>query len=93
MNQNRLEQIIAEYAEPNIELQYEVLEYSAGFVATLEVKREPTKLPYKVAKALGFQKRIVDGQVFVRHGSQVEEPTSAELTALQDEANRANGRP
>jgi Divergent AAA domain. len=93
VNQNRLEQIIAEYAEPNIEIQYDVLEYRTGFVATLEVRRESTKLPYRVAKALGFQKRIVDGQVFVRHGSQVEEPTMAELTALQDEANRAKGKP
>jgi len=87
---NRLEQIIAEYAEPNIEIRYEVLEYRSGLVATLEIiGREPTKLPYRVAKALGLQKRIVDGQVFVRHGSQVEEPTLVELTALQDEANRA----
>jgi len=60
---------------------------------TLEVRRDPTKLPYRVANALGFQKRVVNGQVFVRHGSQVEEPTLAELTALQDEANRAKAKP
>ncbi|MEA2205538.1 MAG: hypothetical protein QOE77_2314 [Blastocatellia bacterium] len=93
VSQNRIEQIVAEYAAPNIDVQYKVLTYRAGDVALLEVKRDAAKLPYGVAKALGLHKRIEVGQVFVRHGSQVEEPTAGELLALQDETNRAKGKP
>lgn len=71
---NRIEQIIAECAVPNVDVQYKILEYRVGDVAVLEVKRDAAKLPYSVAKALGLNKRIVVGQLFVRHGSQVEEP-------------------
>lgn len=93
VNSNRIEQIIAEYAAPNIDVEYKTMEYRVGTVAVLEVKRDAVKLPYSVAKALGLNKRITVGEVFVRHGSQVEETTAGELLALQDEANRAKGKP
>lgn len=98
VNQNRIEQIISQYATPHIDVRYEVVDYRAGKVGKLEVLRDARKLPHAVAKSLGDKaagdkKRIVAGQVFVRHGSQTEEPTLDELLALQEEGNWARATP
>lgn len=66
-------------------VRYEVVPYRSGAVGKLEVLREPTNLPYKVAHPIGDKKRIEAGQVFVRHGSQVEAPTQGELDSLIQE--------
>jgi len=91
LTQNHLEQLLAAYTDPPITLRYEVVDYRAGPVGKLEVLRDATKLPYKVAKSIGEKKRIREGQVFVRHSSQTEEPTALELQAIHDEARRARG--
>lgn len=88
--QNHLEQLIARYVHPNLQIRYEVVDYRLGQVGKLEVLREPAKLPYKVSRSLAGEKRpITEGQVFVRHGSQTEEPTEAELRAIEEEGERA----
>ncbi len=94
VTQNRIEQVLAVYVKPYVEVRYEVVDYRAGRVGKLEVLRDATKLPHGVAKSLGDKaagdkKRIVENQVFVRHGSQTEEPTADELAALRDETERA----
>jgi hypothetical protein len=90
LTQNHLEQLVVAYTQPMVDLQYEVVQYRAGHVGKLEIKRDPKKLPYRIGKSLaGAKRRIVKGQVFVRHGSQTEEPTPAELQAIQDEGRRA----
>ncbi len=96
ITQDRIEQILAQYTTPIVGVRYDLVDYRAGRIGRLEVIRDPTKLPYSVAKAsgdkkLGDKKRISPGQIFVRHGSQTEEPTPAELQALQTESARANG--
>jgi hypothetical protein len=87
--QNRLEQIMKQYTSPMVDIRYEVVDYRQGRVGKLEILRDPKKLPYRVAKSLGEKKRIEQDRIFVRHGSQVEEPTTAELQAIQEEGNRA----
>ncbi len=72
-----------------VDIRYEVVDYRQGRVGKLEILRDPKKLPYRVAKSLGDRKRIGQDKIFVRHGSQVEEPTAAELEAIQEEGNRA----
>jgi len=59
----------------------------------LEVIRDPQKLPYTVARSIGEKKRVEQGDIFVRHGSQVEKPTLYELQALQDEGDQARLKP
>lgn len=86
---NRLEAIVAQYAAPNLDLRYEVIDYRGGHVGRLEVRRDPKKLPYKVSKSFGEKNRITEGQIFVRHGSLTEEPSHAELQAIFEEAERA----
>jgi hypothetical protein len=86
--------LAAEYTDPCVELRYEVVDYRNGSVGKLEILRNPKKVPYKVAKSLGEKlkedkKQIAQGQIFVRHGSQVEEPTDLELQALLEEGNHA----
>lgn len=44
----------------------------------LKVLRKSKHLPYKVAHSIGDRKRI-EAQVFVRHGSQIEAATESEL--------------
>lgn len=91
LTQNRIEQILANYTEPNLDVRYEVISYKGGHVGMIEVLRNQQKLPYKVAKSLGDKCRITENQIFVRHGSQTESPSDAELNALRKEAERAQG--
>lgn len=92
LTQNHIEQLLARYTEPIVTVKYEVVDFRKGPVGRLEVIREPWKLPYRASKPLGDKKRIQESQVFVRHGSQVEEPSPAELQAIQEEGDRARVR-
>lgn len=89
INQNRLEQVLAVYTMPVVDIRYDVIDYRGGLVGMLEVLRDPKKLPYSVGKSIGDRKRIEQDDIFVRHGSQVEKPTPLELQALQNEGDQA----
>ena len=92
LTQDHIEQLLSMYAEPMIQTRYEMVDYRAGKVGRLEVLREQTNLPYRVRRSIGDRKRITAGQIFVRHGSQIEEPTPLELQALEGEATRARAQ-
>lgn len=88
VTQNRIEQILARYTSPCVNVQYNLEDYRSGSVGMLEVIRDSQKLPYSVARSIiGEKKRVEQGDIFVRHGSQVEKPTPLELQALQDEGD------
>lgn len=53
ITQNRIEQIIAQYAAPIVDVRYEVVDYRASKVGKLEIIRPPKKLPYGVANSTG----------------------------------------
>ena len=93
VTQNRMEQIIAEYIDPYLDIDYKVIEYREGHVGKLEVIRDATKLPYRVKKQINGNKKplvlLQGGDIFVRHGSQVQKPDNGELQALQEEGDRA----
>jgi hypothetical protein len=93
IKQDHLEQLLALYTKPVVRIRYEVVDYRRGKVGRLEVLRDPTDLPYRVARAVGSKgtggKRIEIDQIFVRHGSQTEQPSLDELQALHEEANNA----
>lgn len=89
LSQDHLEQILAAYTDPPVEVRYDVVEHYRGPVGRVRVVRDPTKLPYAVARSVGDKKRVTEGQIFVRHGSQTEEPTSRELAALRAEGKKA----
>jgi len=89
VTQDRIENILARYTVPHLDVRYETIIYKGGHVGRLEVLRDPRKLPYKVAKSLGENRRISRDQTFVRHGSQTEAPTDPELLDIQAEAARA----
>jgi hypothetical protein len=88
-NQDDLERILAVYTNPMVKVRYDIVEHYHGPVGRLRILRDPTKLPYRVGKSIGNKKRIEEAQIFVRHGSQTEEPTDAELQALLEERKRA----
>lgn len=88
ITQDHLEQILNQYTWPIVQIGYKSVNYRNG-VGILEIRRNPAELPYRVAKSVGDTKRIECGQIFVRHGSQVEEPTPVELIAIQEEGERA----
>lgn len=91
ITQNRIEQILARYIEPYIDVHYEIVECRVGRVGKLEVIREPKNLPYRVKEQMNRERKppLMPGDLFVRHGSQVEKPTEAELQALQEEGDHA----
>jgi len=94
ITQDRLEQLLARYTTPVVRIRYDVVEHRGSKVGRLEVLRDPAALPYQVAKSVGGKgeggkRRVEIEQIFVRHGSQTEEPTPLELQALRDEATNA----
>lgn len=91
LTQDRIEQIIARYITPCVDIHYAAVNYQLGPVGMLEVIRDPKKLPYCVMKEINRDRKspLQSGEIFVRHGSQVEKPTDAELDALQKEGNYA----
>jgi predicted HTH transcriptional regulator len=80
ITQNQLEQLLNAYAAPALEIRYHRVAWDQGEVGVIKVLRDPAKVPYRVNKLLAH---ISKGDVFVRHGSQVEPPTPAELAALE----------
>jgi hypothetical protein len=88
IEQNRLEQILNEYAEPAPSIRFFTVEHASGSgaIGVVEVRRDPTKVPHRMERGGG---KIVAGKVYVRHGSQVEEPTPDELLALEAEGAAA----
>ena len=89
LDQDHLEQILSAYTNPPVEVRYDVVEHYHGSVGRVRVLRDPAKVPYEAARSAGEKKRIKEGQIFVRHGSQTEEPTPGELEALRAEGERA----
>jgi hypothetical protein len=90
-----LEHILSDYTSPQVQVRYDVVIYRGNQVGKLEVFRNRTDLPYRVAKSIGDKKdkrHIEEGTIYVRHGSQTEQPTEAERAALQDEGDRARAR-
>jgi hypothetical protein len=92
VTQNRIEQILARYVEPSIDVHYEQVKYRSGIVGKLEILRDPKKLPYRVKETINRAKKpsLKPGDTFVRHGSQVVMPDKTELQALQEEDDRAS---
>lgn len=90
INQNIIEQILARYTLPVVEVKYETVQYrDRGLLGLIAIKRDRRKLPYRPASSFGDKKRVREDQVFVRHGSQTEEALPSELAALEQEAERA----
>jgi hypothetical protein len=87
ISQDRLEQILAEYAEPMPELRYlRVPMPNDAEAGVIEVRRDPAKIPYRARRDIG---RVKAGDIFVRHGSQTEPPTELERQELEQEGRRA----
>ena len=90
LGQDRLEQILNEYATPAPEVKFFTVAHESGkgLVGIIEVRREPTALPHRIAKAGG---NVAVGSIYVRHGSQVEPATPSEEAALIAEGEAARG--
>jgi hypothetical protein len=86
IDQDRVERILYAYAEPTPDLRYRTAVWEDGEIGIMEVFRDAAKIPYRVKKSLAH---INKGDVFVRHGSQVEPPTPAELEDLEAEGKAA----
>jgi hypothetical protein len=88
ITQDRLEDILNAYARPAPRIHYQPVRWNGGEVGLLEVFRDPTRIPYRVTRSLAH---ISVGNVYVRHGSHVEPPTTAERADLDAEGHAANG--
>jgi Putative DNA-binding domain len=86
ITQNQLEQILNTYAVPAPQIRYHRVAWDRGEIGVIKVLRDPAKVPYRVTKTLAH---ISKRDVYVRHGSQVEPPTPAELAALEAEGKAA----
>jgi hypothetical protein len=93
INQDQMEQILSNLTEPVVNIRYEIVDYRLGKVGKLEIIRESEKLPYKAKRDVTIDERRTLGlkkdAVYVRHGSQTEQPTDLELTALEEEGKRS----
>jgi len=86
ITQNRLEHILNAYAAPAPEVRYHRVGWEQGEIGVIKVLRDPAKVPYRVARTLAH---ITQGNIYVRHGSQVEPPTPTERAALEAEGQAA----
>jgi hypothetical protein len=97
ITQDRIEQILRDLTSPMVNVRFERIEYRSGIVGQIEVIRESKKLPYRVRDGCGFKGkggyRVEKDQIFVRHGSQTEEPTPEELKSIIAEGNSARSLP
>ncbi len=94
ISQNIIEQILAAYTVPVVEVKYEKMPYrDLGEIGVITVSRDRTKLPYRPSKSFGDKKKVREDQIFVRHGSQTEEALPSELAALEEERERAKVSP
>jgi hypothetical protein len=94
VTQNRMEQVLSNLTEPVAVIRYDVIAHKGGKVGRVEVIRQPDKLPYHASQDVFDEKgkRVLEkGKVYVRHGSQTESPTDAELEGLKEEGLLARG--
>jgi hypothetical protein len=87
LTQDRIEQVLSAYLEPVPAIRYRTFAYEGGTAGVVEAIRQAWAVPYRVKAAIH---KLAVQEVFVRHGSQVEKPSEAELEALIDEGKRAN---
>ncbi len=92
LTQDRLERLLSEYTTPPLRVRYRVLGCQVGEVGEIEVFRDRTQLPYRVARSFGNQKRIEMGSLFVRHGSQTVPATPDEERLIVEEGEMARSR-
>lgn len=96
ITQDRIEDILNHYARPPATIGYTRFPwtYGSGDVGVIEVKRDRSRVPYRVARGLaGARRTINENDVFVRHGSHVEVATAQEVADLEAEALRARTQP
>jgi predicted HTH transcriptional regulator len=96
VTQNRMEQVLSNLTDPVVVIRYDVVSHKSGMVGKIEVIRQPEKLPYQATQDVFDDKgkRVLEkDKVYVRHGSQTEAPTPAELDALKEEGRAARGTP
>lgn len=89
INADRLQQVINAYCEPPPHIEYSTCLWGGVPVGVIEIKREAGKIPYRVRKTIGSLRA---GQVFVRHGTITEPPTTSESEGLHQEALNARLR-
>jgi predicted HTH transcriptional regulator len=92
VTQDRIEDVLNGSTIPPATVKYTTFTWTdgTGQVGLVEVRRDRTKVPYRVKKGLtGASKSIRVGQVFVRHNSHVAEASPEEIADLEAEAKRA----
>jgi hypothetical protein len=86
---DRIEDILDRYTKPTVTLRYRPFDWlTSGRAAVLEIHRDRAKVPYRVMGAIGKERRIEHGQVYVRHGSHVVLASDDEISDLEAEAAR-----
>ena len=86
ITRERLEQVVNAYTDPKPELDWVPVPVAGGVAGVVIVRRDPAKVPYRVAKAIW---KLTPGGVYVRHGTHTESPTERELETLVAEGERA----
>jgi len=90
VTQDRLEQVLNAHTTGAPPIRLYRANWPGGVIGIIVVAREAANVPYRLRPETAA--RFLGGRdVFVRHGSQVEPPTPAELVALIEEAERARG--
>src|SRR2546428_921916 len=72
LTQDRMEQVLSAYLDPVPAIRYRTFAYAGGTAGVVEAIQQAWDIPYRVKAAIH---KLAVGDVFVRHGSQVENPT------------------
>jgi hypothetical protein len=91
LTQDRIEQILNAHTEGAPAVKLVTTPFANGLAGLILVTRDAASVPYRLKRTTA-DAHFVGRDTFVRHGSQVEAPSDAELDALIAEAERARGR-
>ena len=93
ITEEQIQKIVKEYTTPYIETSYEIVPCINQSTGILTIRREPSKLPYRVAKSVGGNKQAINkDDIFYRHGRHSEKATYEEIRTLIFEGERARQR-
>jgi hypothetical protein len=94
VTQDRIEDLLDRFSQPTVTVSYRTFAWgTAGTAGVVEVKRDRTKVPYRVRQRLAGARRTVEvGDVYVRHGSHVVTAELHEVAELEAEAAFARTR-
>jgi hypothetical protein len=88
LKEERLQQIVAEYCEPFVDVGLRHIDVAGNPVSVIEIHRRVSDLPYRAAKTQGAGPILEHGFVYYRYGRNTQKARFAEISSLIREGDK-----